>query len=102
MSSYSSRKLDRSLKWAVTSKFREYLLGALFVVFKDNNPLSYLQTAKLGATEHRWASELAMFNFEIRYHPSTANKNTLDSLTRCQGPRPNHSPSSLVFYRALN
>lgn len=64
MSNYSSRKLELlALKWAITSKFREYLLGAKFVVFTDNNPLSYLQTAKLGATEHRWASELAMFDF---------------------------------------
>ena len=38
MSNYSSRKLELlGLKWAVTSKFREYLLGVKFVVFTDNN-----------------------------------------------------------------
>ena len=57
MTNYSSRKLELlGLKWAVTEKFREYLLGHRCVVFTDNNPLSYLQNAKLGATEHRWAA----------------------------------------------
>ena len=88
MSNYSSRKLELlGLKWAVTSKFREYLLGVKFVVFTDNNPLSYLQTAKLGATEHRWASELAMFDFDIRYRPGTANRN-VDALSRLPDPVP--------------
>lgn len=86
MSNYSSRKLELlALKWAITSKFREYLLGAKFVVFTDNNPLSYLQTAKLGAAEHRWASELAMFDFEIRYRPGSANRN-VDALSRLPAP----------------
>jgi hypothetical protein len=43
-----------ALKWAVTEQFREYLLGALFEVFTDNNPLCYLKSAKLGALEMRW------------------------------------------------
>ena len=41
------------MKWAVTEKFRDYLLGVLFVIYTDNNPLSYIQTsAKLTAAEH--------------------------------------------------
>ena len=82
MSNYSSRKLELlGLKWAVTEKFREYLLGHRCVVFTDNNPLSYLQTAKLGATEHRWAAELALFELDIRYRPGAANRNA-DALSR--------------------
>ena len=82
MSNYSSRKLELlGLKWAVTEKFREYLLGHKCVVFTDNNPLSYLQTAKLGATEHRWAAELALFDLDIKYRPGTANRNA-DALSR--------------------
>lgn len=82
MSNYSSMKLEfLALKWAVTEKFREYLMGARFTVYTDNNPLSYLQTAKLGAVEQRWASQLALFNYEIRYRPGTANRNT-DALSR--------------------
>lgn len=82
MSNYSSRKLEfLALKWAVTQKFREYLLGNKFVVFTDNNPLSYLQSAKLGAVEQRWASELAVFDFELKYRPGPANRNA-DALSR--------------------
>lgn len=58
MNNYSSLKLEfLALKWAMTEKFREYLLGQKCVVYTDNNPLSHLSTAKLGAVEQRWASE---------------------------------------------
>lgn len=94
MSNYSSRKLELlALKWAVTNKFREYLLGTKFIVFTDNNLLSYLQTAKLGATEHHWASELAMFDFEIKYQPGSANNPRCPfqvaspCVNQCSGPR---------------
>ena len=76
MENYSSMKLELlALKWAVTEKFREYLLGAKFIVFTDNNPLSYLRSAKLGATEMRWASQLAQFDFEIKYRSGRSNAN---------------------------
>ena len=43
MKNYSSVKLELlALKWAVAEKFREYLLGSEFVVYTDNNPLTYL------------------------------------------------------------
>ena len=86
MSNYSSMKLELlALKWSVSEKFREYLLGNKFTVYTDNNPLSYLQTAKLGAVEQRWASQLALFDFEIKYRPGTANKNA-DALSRLPAP----------------
>jgi hypothetical protein len=48
MDNYSSMKLEMlALKWAVTEKFRDYLIGSKFIVYTDNNPLCYLQTAKL-------------------------------------------------------
>ena len=54
MDNYSAMKLELlGLKWAVTDKFREYLIGNKFTVLTDNNPLSHLQTAKLGAIEQR-------------------------------------------------
>lgn len=65
----------------MTQKFREYLLGNKFVIFTDNNPLSYLQSAKFGVVEHRWAQELAVFDFEIKCRPGPANHNA-DSLSR--------------------
>lgn len=85
MQNYSSMKLELlALKWSVTEKFREYLLGAKFTVYTDNNPLSYLQTAKLGAVEQRWASQLALFDFDLKYRPGVMNRNA-DALSRLPG-----------------
>ena len=83
MNNYSSMKLEfLALKWAVTEKFREYLLGHSFTVYTDNNPLSYVQTtAKLAAVEQRWASQLAQFHFTIKYRPGPSNQNA-DALSR--------------------
>ena len=60
-----------ALKWAVTEKFRDYLYySEHFTVYSDNNPLSYVMTSsKLNATGMRWVSELANFNFDIKYRP---------------------------------
>lgn len=70
-----------ALKWAVTEKFRCYLLGQKFVIYTDNNPLSYLKTAKLGALEQRWAAQLALFDFEIKYQSGKINV-VADALSR--------------------
>lgn len=79
---YSSMKLEfLALKWAMTEKFRDYLLGHKCTVYTDNNPLSHLQSAKLGATEHRWAAQLAVFDFEIKYRSGRSNRNA-DALSR--------------------
>lgn len=82
MNNYSSMKLEfLALKWAMVEKFREYLLGHRCIVFTDNNPLSHLTTAKLGATEQRWAAELAAFDFEVRYRSGRSNGNA-DAFSR--------------------
>ncbi len=95
MDNYSSMKLEfLALKWAMTEKFREYLLGHKCVVFTDNNPLSYVLTAKLGATEQRWAAQLAVFDFEIRYRSGRCNRNA-DALSR-QNPPTREDIQSLV------
>ncbi len=78
----------------MTEKFREYLLGHKCVVFTDNNPLSYVLTAKLGATEQRWAAQLAVFYFEIRYRSGRCNRNA-DALSR-QNPPTREDIQSLV------
>ena len=71
MQNYSAMKLELlALKWSITETFRDILLGAIFTVYTDNNPLCYLQsTAKLGAIETRWAADLSMFNLEVKYRP---------------------------------
>jgi hypothetical protein len=52
-------------------------------VYTDNDPLKYLSSAKLGAYKQKWASQLADFNFEIKYRPGkqNANANALSRLT---------------------
>lgn len=88
MSNYSSMKLELlALKWALTEKFREYLLGHKCVVYTDNNPLSYLASAKLGAVEQRWAAQLALFDFELKYRSGKSNRNA-DALSRQPWPSP--------------
>ena len=87
MHNYSSAKLELlALKWAVTEKFRDYLLGSKFTVYTDNNPLAYIQTSKLGASQIHWLSELALFNFNIIYRSGKTNQAT-DALSQC--PEPN-------------
>lgn len=70
------------MKWAITHKFHEYLLGHKCVAWTDNNPLSHLSTAKLGATEQRWVAELAVVDYTVWYCPGRSNKNanTLSSI----------------------
>ena len=87
MHNYSSAKLELlALKWAVTEKFRDYLLGLKFTVYTDNNPLAYVQTSKLGASQICWLSKLALFDFNIIYRPGKTNQAT-DALSQC--PEPN-------------
>ena len=74
---YSSMKLEQlAVYWPVTQKYHDLLIGTEFIVYTDNDPLSYLQTtAKLGATEMRWAAELVQFTVTIKYHSGRSNKN---------------------------
>ena len=76
---YSFTKLELlALKWAVTEKFRTYLLGSKFEVYTEKNPLMhmYLQTTtKLGALEQRWVAQLALIDFTISYRSGRSNAN---------------------------
>ena len=87
MHNYSSAKLELlALKWAVTEKFRDYLLGSKFTVYTDNNPLAFIQISKLGMSQIRWLSELALFDFNIIYRSGKSNQ-AADALSWC--PEPN-------------
>lgn len=71
-----------ALKWAVTEKYKDLLLGTDCTVFTDNESLSYIQTTtKLGATELRWVAELANYNLTIKHRSGRTNRNA-DSLSR--------------------
>ena len=83
---YSAYKLEfLALKWAVTEKFKDYLMGTNFTVYTDNNPLTHILTsAKLDATGQRWASALGQFNFDIIYRSGLKNTDA-DSMSRYPG-----------------
>ena len=77
MHNYSSAKLELlALKWAVTEKFCDYLLGSCFQVYTDNNSLAYVQESKLGASQIQWLSELVLFDFTIKYQTGHSNRAT--------------------------
>ena len=75
MRNYSSAKLELlALKWAVCEKFKDYLIGSKFTVLTDNNPLTYMHTSRLGAAQICWLSDLALFDFEIKYRAGKSNQ----------------------------
>ena len=40
----------------------------------DNNPLACVQGSKLGASQIQWLSELALFNFTIKYQTGHSDR----------------------------
>lgn len=84
---YNNHKLEfLALKWAVTEKFHDYLIGNNLTIKTDNNPLVYVQTTgKLDATGQRWVAKLAHFKFTVEYLAGTANR-AADSLSRISWP----------------
>ncbi len=80
---YPVHKLEfLALKWAVTSKFHDYLYGTNFVVYTDNNPMTYvMEKAKLDATAHRWVAALGAYNLKIKYRAGKSNADA-DGMSR--------------------
>ena len=72
---YHSSKLEfLALMWSVTEHFKKYLMYALFVVWTDNNLLTYiLITPNLDATGHRWVGALGSFKFTLEYQKGADN-----------------------------
>lgn len=63
-----------ALKWAITKRFSDYVMGQTFSVYTDNNPLTYILTsAKLDASGHRWGAALSAYQFSITYKPGKTN-----------------------------
>ena len=82
MRNYSSAKLELlALKWAMCEKFKDYLISSKFTVLTDNNPLTYVRMSHLGAAQIRWLSDLALFDFEIKYRVGKSNQ-AADTLSR--------------------
>ncbi len=51
-----------AVKWSVCEKFSHWLKGPKFIIWTDNNPLTYLLT-KPKLTKLRWVSKLASCTF---------------------------------------
>ena len=82
MRNYSLATLELLvLKWAVCEKFKDYLIGSKFTVLTDHNPLTYVCTSRLGASQIRWLSDLALLDFEIKYRAGKSNQ-VADALSR--------------------
>ena len=66
---YSSKKLEfLAVVWAVSDKFRQYLIVYKCTVITDNSALLYLGCKKtLKVLEQRWVAWLAPFDMTITY-----------------------------------
>ena len=75
MRNYILAKLELlALKWAMTEKFQDYLLGSKFTRHTDNNPSAYVRECKLGVVQIRWLSKLALHDSDIKYRTGKWNK----------------------------
>ena len=91
---YSSAKLELlALKWAMCEKFKDYLIGSRFTVLTDNNPLTYMHMSHLGAVQICLLSDLALFDFEIKYSAGKSNQ-VADTLSQCPANPDSPSESS--------
>ena len=95
---YTVHKLEfLALKWAITSKFHQYLYGKKFTVFTDHNPLVYVTSAaRLDANGHRWLEALAGYDFTICYKPGKTHSDA-DGLSRLPQPETAEKLSSKVI-----
>ena len=94
---YLSQQLSRTQRrWAVIEKeawalvtalrkFRQYLLGAKFMVYTDHKPLKSLFTAEMkNARIQRWGILISEYNCDIQYREGRRMK--ADFVSRIRGP----------------
>ena len=82
MKNYSSAGLELlALMWSVCEKSKDYLIGSKFTILMDNNPLMYIHTSRLGASQIWWLSNLMLFDFDIKYHAGKCNQ-AVDTLSQ--------------------
>lgn len=73
-----------ALVWAMTKKFREYLLGAKCQVRTDHKPLTWLKKfADTSSKLMRWSLRLQEYDFDIEYKPGKNNESA-DALSRLE------------------
>lgn len=63
-------------------KWRQYLLGRKFQIFTDQRSLKHLLTQVIQSPDqHKWASKLLGYDFEVHYKPGKENR-VADALSR--------------------
>jgi hypothetical protein len=73
-----------AVKWAVTQKFKQYLLGRKFTVITDHEALKFLlnkEGENLSKRMQRWILSLTGYDFKIEYKPGKKHQN-VDALSR--------------------
>ena len=71
-----------AIYWAITVKFRTYLLGREFEVHSDHQPLQWLfSTVKPTRKLLQWRMDLLEYNFKVVYKPGKTNQ-VADCLSR--------------------
>ena len=75
---YHSSKLEfLALKWSITKHFKEYLAYIPFIIYTDNNPLTYvLTTPNLDTMGHHWIRALTSYEFTLEYQKGSDNAAT--------------------------
>ena len=73
--------------WAITKKFKPYLMGRKFTVVTDHQPLKNIRGSDEGSKRvNRWRIYLEGYNFDIEYKPGKHHGNA-DGLSRMIDPR---------------
>ena len=74
------------LRWAVASKFKDYLQYSKFKVLTNTNLIAYIiKKMNVDAVSQRWASEPSKIDFEVVYKTGKSNA-AADSLSGLTEP----------------
>ena len=101
MWNYSSAKLVLALKWAVTEKLRDYPLGSKFTMYTGKYLLAYVKGSKLGVAQIWWPSELALFDFDIKYRAGKSSQSSNTLSHHPQTSNDNYSTSESEEYKTI-
>ena len=72
---YHFSKLEfLALKCVIAKHFNEYFPWKPFIIWTDNNPLTYIMTMlNLDTMRHHWVESLAQYTFDIKYQKGHDN-----------------------------
>ena len=100
---YSAKKLEfLAVVWAISDKFRHYLLGSKCQVITDNSAVACILNKKdLSALEQRWIGRLAPFELTFKYRAGKQNI-VADALSRKQDSNSEVEDSNNMYEEDLD